>query len=128
MNAPRRLTRATAPRGTWLALLALAMQVLLPFFLAVQIARAAEPGGSAVICSGLGHAQHGGNPADQGPIDQCCSICSTLAAAQSFAPTETPPLPLPAEVSHVDHSAADIAQSALLVTSSYQSRGPPPIA
>ena len=128
MNARRNRTRTRAPRGAWLAVLAWALQVLLPFFLAVQIARAEEPGSGAVICSALGHTQQGSNPADQGPIDQCCSICSTLAAAQGFAPPATPPLPLPAEVSHIDLSGADVAQSALLVTSSYQSRGPPSIA
>ena len=130
MSARRGCTQTTAPRGAWLAFLAVALQVLLPFFLAAQIARAEAPGGVAVICSALGHdSQHSkGNPADQGPIDQCCSICSTLAAAQGVAPPATPRLLLPTEVSRVYLSAADVTRAALLVTSSYQSRGPPSIA
>jgi hypothetical protein len=35
---------------------------------------------------------------------------------------------MPASISHSDLFAADSAQAALLVTSSYQSRGPPSIA
>jgi hypothetical protein len=104
------------------------MQVLVPFFLMVEIARAEGPGGAAVICSALGHDTHrNGNATDHGLADHC-SICTTLAAAQAFAPPAAPPLPLPLSVGHSDLSAADVAQVALLVTSPYQSRGPPPIA
>ena len=46
------------PRGAWLAFVAVAMQVLVPFFLMVEIARASEPGGATVICSSLGHDTH----------------------------------------------------------------------
>ncbi len=97
--------------------------------MAVEIARAELPGAAAVICSALGHdtQQGSGNPADHGLADHC-SICTTLAAAQAFALPAAPPLPLPASIGRSDLSAADIAQAALLVTSSYQSRGPPSIA
>jgi hypothetical protein len=82
----------------------------------------------AVICSALGHnTQQNGNTSDHGLADHC-SICTTLAAAQAYAPPAAPPLPMPASISHSDLSAADSAQAALLVTSSYQSRGPPSIA
>jgi hypothetical protein len=117
-----------APRGALLAFLAVAMQVLVPFFLMVEIARADTPDGVAVICSALGHnTQQNGSTSDHGLADHC-SICTTLAAAQAYAPPAAPPLPMPASISHSDLSAADSAQAALLVTSSYQSRGPPSIA
>jgi hypothetical protein len=123
-NRPQR----KAPRGALLAFLAVAMQVLVPFFLMVEIARADTPDGVAVICSALGHnTQQNGNTSDHGLADHC-SICTTLAAAQAYAPPAAPPLPMPASISHSDLSAADSAQAALLVTSSYQSRGPPSIA
>jgi hypothetical protein len=123
-NRPQR----KAPRGALLAFLAVAMQVLVPFFLMVEIAHADTPDGVAVICSALGHnTQQNGNTSDHGLADHC-SICTTLAAAQAYAPPAAPPLPMPASISHSDLSAADSAQAALLVTSSYQSRGPPSIA
>jgi hypothetical protein len=123
-NRPQR----KAPRGALLAFLAVAMQVLVPFFLMVEIARADTPDGVAVICSALGHnTQQNGSTSDHGLADHC-SICTTLAAAQAYAPPAAPPLPMPASISHSDLSAADSAQAALLVTSSYQSRGPPSIA
>jgi hypothetical protein len=123
-NHPQR----KAPRGALLAFLAVAMQVLVPFFLMVEIARADTPDGVAVICSALGHnTQQNGSTSDHGLADHC-SICTTLAAAQAYAPPAAPPLPMPASISRSDLSAADSAQAGLLVTSSYQSRGPPSIA
>ena len=129
MTARQQRAQTRAPRGAWLAFLALAMQVLVPFFMAVEIARAEVPGGAAVICSALGHETHQGNgdAADHGLADHC-SICATLAAAQGFAPPGAPPLPLPATVDRTILVAADIPQAALLVTLSYQSRGPPSVA
>ena len=129
MSARRHRAAQTRPRGAWLAFLAAAMQVFVPFFMAVEIARAELPGAAAVICSALGHDTllGCGNRGDHGLVD-ICSICTTLAAAQGFALPPAPPLPLPASIGRSDLTAADIAQAALLVTSSYQSRGPPSIA
>lgn len=129
MSARRhRLGATRAPRGALLAFLAVAMQVLVPFFMAVEIARAEVPGAAAVICSALGHnTQQNGNANDQGLADHC-SICTTLAAAQAFVPPAAPPLPRPVPVGHRDLTATDAVQAALLVTASYQSRGPPSIA
>ena len=128
MTARQHRAQTRALRGAWLAFLALAMQVLVPFFLMVEIARADTPDGVAVICSALGHnTQQNGSTSDHGLVDHC-SICTTLAAAQAYAPPAAPPLPMPASISRSDLSAADSAQAALLVTSSYQSRGPPSIA
>jgi hypothetical protein len=122
------LRRHRSPRGAWLAFLALAMQVLVPFFMAVEIARAEVPGGAAVICSALGHETHqgSGNATDHGLADHC-SICTTLAAAQAFAPLATPPLPLPPSIGRSILAEADIAAPMPLVRSPYQSRGPPSI-
>lgn len=128
MSARRHRAAQTRPRGAWLAFLAAAMQVFVPFFMAVEIARAEVPGAAAVICSALGHDTHqSGNAKDHGLADHC-SICTTLAAAQAFAPPAAPPLPLPTSIGHSDLTASDIAQTALLVRSPYQSRGPPSIA
>jgi hypothetical protein len=124
-----RLPQTRPPRGAFLAFLAVAMQVLVPFFLAVEIARADTPGGAAVICSALGHqADQNGNPSDRGLADHCSICCSALAAGHAFAPPVVPPLPLPASIGRSDLTATEFAQAALLVTASYQSRGPPSIA
>jgi hypothetical protein len=105
------------------------MQVLVPFFLAVEIARADTPGGAAVICSALGHqANQNGDASDHGSADHCSICCTALAAGHAFAPPAAPPLPLPALTGRSDLTEADFAQAALLVTASYQSRGPPSIA
>jgi hypothetical protein len=128
VNTRRHRSETRPPRGAWLAFIAVAMQVLLPFFLAVEIARASEPGSVAVICSALGHdTQQNGDDTDHGLADHC-SICTTLAAAQAFAPPAAPPLPLPVSIGRSDLSAAEFTQAALLVPSPYQSRGPPAIA
>jgi hypothetical protein len=124
----RRPLQTRPPRGALLAFLAVAMQVLLPFFLMVEIAHADTPGGVAVICSALGHnTQQNGNTSGQGLGDHC-PICTTLAAAQAYAPPGASPLPLPRSVDHSDLAIADVTQAALLVASAYQSRGPPSIA
>ena len=131
MTARRhRSPQPRAPRGAWLAFLAVAMQVLVPFLLMVEIARAHEPGGATVICSSLSHdtAPDSGNAADRDLATHCCSICGALAAAHGFAPPAAPPLPLPVAVGRSDLTPADVAQAALLVPSSYRSRGPPSIA
>ena len=128
MRLRRHRSRKAGPRGTWLAFLAVAMQVLVPFFLMVDIARAERPDGAAVICSALGHStDRSGNASDHG-FTQHCPICTALAAAQAVAPPAAPPLPLPGSVGHSDLIVADVERAALLVTAPYQSRGPPSIA
>lgn len=127
MTARRHRSQREAPRGVCLAFLALAMQVLVPFFMAVEIARAEVPGGAAVICSALGHeTKQSGHTTDRG-LAEHCSICTTLAATHAFTPSAAPPLPLPVSVGNSDLTTVEVAQVALLITSSYQSRGPPSI-
>jgi hypothetical protein len=127
---PRRHASGRRPRGAWLAFLALAMQVLVPFFLMGEVARANEPVRGAVICSVLGHNTHesGSNTTDRGLAAHCCSICNALAAAQGFAPPAAPPLPLPRSIGPVTLVPVDVTPSVLVVTSPYQSRAPPSIA
>jgi len=128
VTARRHRFHRGAPRGAWLAFFALAMQVLVPFFMAVEIAHAEVPGGAAVICSALGHqTNQSGNATDHG-LAEHCSICTTLAAAHAFTPPAAPPLPLPVAVGQSGLTIIEVAQAALLVASPYQSRGPPSIA
>jgi hypothetical protein len=128
VTSRRHCSERKVPRGAWLAFLALALQVLLPFFLAVEIARADEPGGIAVICSALGHDTHRHNNATDHGLADHCSICTTLAAAHGFAPPVTPPLPMPISAGRAVLTVTDAAQAAILIAAPYQSRGPPAIA
>jgi hypothetical protein len=127
----RRLPQTRPPRGAWLAFLALAIQVLLPFFLAVEIARANEPGSTVVICSALGAgAHHESNPSgsDRHGSIGSCPICTALAAGHGFTAPPAPPQPLPVVGASVDLAATDAALVAPVAISFYQSRGPPSVA
>jgi hypothetical protein len=131
MIARRHRSQTRPPRGAWLAFLAIAMQVLLPFLLAAEIARADEPGSVAVICSALGPVAHhdsGTKDGDNHGLTTSCPICTTLSAAHGFTPPPAAPLPLPVACASIDLSAAVIVTFAVVSTFSYQSRGPPPIA
>jgi DUF2946 family protein len=118
------------PRGTLLAFLALAIQAMLPFFLAVEIARAANPAfaDTVVICSALGHHDSNGTTGDHHSIADGCPICTALAAGHGFTAPPTTPLPLPVACEGIALSAPNASAAALLATSSYQSRAPPAIA
>jgi hypothetical protein len=130
MRARRhRLPQTRPPRGAWLAFLAVALQVLLPFFIAVEIARADVPGPDAVICSALGSgAHHDGGTTNDHQSDGGCPICAAVAAGQSFTAPAPLAVPTPRVCDRVDLSVAPLRGIALLVSSPYQSRGPPTIA
>jgi hypothetical protein len=130
MSGRRHRSLRKTPRGAVLAFLALAMQALLPFFVAAEIAHANAPGEAAIICSALGPGAHEakGTTGDRHGIAASCPICTALAAGQGFVPAPPPPLPLPAAVGRSLSAAADISPRAARIPSAYQSRGPPPVA
>jgi DUF2946 family protein len=129
MTAQRHRHR-NPPRGTWLAFLALAIQAMLPFFLAVEIARAGNPAyaDSIPICSALGHRGSGDTSGDHHGIADGCPICTALAAGHAFTAPPATPLPLPVACAGIALSAPEASAAAVLATSSYQSRAPPVIA
>jgi hypothetical protein len=113
-----------------LAFLALAIQAMLPFFLAVEIARAANPAyaDTVVICSALGHHDSNGTTGDHHGIADGCPICTALAAGHGFTAPPATPLPLPVACGGVALAAPDATAAAFFATSSYRSRAPPTIA
>jgi len=123
----RRLPQTRPPRGVWLAFLALVIQVLLPFFLAVEIARAANPAdpGGIPICSSLGH--HDAGSASDQPSSGSCPVCAAVAAGQSFTAAAPLAVPMPRFCGRADLSVARLRGATFLVSSPYQSRGPPSI-
>jgi hypothetical protein len=126
----RRHHHRKPPRGTLLAFLALAIQAMLPFFLAVEIARAANPAyaDTVVICSALGHHDSNGTTGDHRGMADGCPICSALAASHAFTAPPATPLPLPVACGGVARATPDTATAAFFAASSYQSRAPPIIA
>jgi hypothetical protein len=95
--------RARARWGSWLALLALAFQLVVSFghIHAHEIASHeiasdtdgattdhAEPQGDAAPA----HSHPGG---DQSLADDCCPICALIHLARALVPAEAPSLPLP---------------------------------
>lgn len=120
------------PRGTLLAFIAVAMQAMLPFFVAVAMVRASNPAyaDTLAICSSLGTAGHSDNGTTGDQHANCgdCPICTALAAGQAFTAPPTVPLPLPVSHGRINLSTSDTPQLSLVAASPYQSRGPPSIA
>ena len=114
------------PRGVLLAFIALAIQALIPFFLAVEIARAAGPvdTGSIPLCSSI--AQHSGTSSDQ-PSNGSCPICAAVAAGYTFAAPPPLAVPLPRHCDSIDLSVAPLHGPLSFIAPAYQSRGPPAI-
>jgi hypothetical protein len=127
-------TRAV-PEGTWLAFLALAVQVLLPFLVAYEIALASTPAyaeGTTVICSAsssttipaahpVDHTAHHGLAAG-------CPLCIAAAAAHAFTAAPPVALPLPQARSVILHHAGVAPRPYASTAASYNPRAPPSIA
>jgi hypothetical protein len=127
-----RTGKKAAPQGTWLAFLALAVQVLLPFLVAYEIGLASTPAyaaGTTVICSAssptapraVHHTAHHG-------LADGCPICIALAAAQAFTAAPPVALPLPQAQSVILHHAGVAPRPYASTATSYNPRAPPSIA
>jgi len=127
-----RVRRKAAPQGTWLAFLALAIQVLLPFFVAYEIALASTPAyaeGTTVICSASGStaspAPHQVDHTAHHGVAGSCPLCIALAASQAFTAAAPVALPLPQAKSVILHNAVQAPRVFSGATLSYNSRAPP---
>jgi hypothetical protein len=123
--------KATAPTGAWLAFLALAIQVLLPFFIANDVALAStqtDPDYTIVICSAFGAAkvpaQQEGSHHRHGLLSGC-PICTALTAGQAYTPGAPLTLPLPQTEAVVFLRVAYAPRAPSIATASYNSRAPP---
>lgn len=122
-----RARQQLAPPGAWLAFLALAVQVLLPFVVAYDIALMSSPAyaGITAICSaGATHSV----PA-QGAPDQShhatCPLCTAMAAGQAFTAATPVFVPVPQPGKGLKIEAAPLHRDAAVTAASYQPRGPP---
>ncbi len=131
----RRRRQGAAPAGAWLAFLAIAAQVLLPFLVAFEISLASSPAyadRTTFICSASRLAAPAAPKQDQRTthhgLSDGCPICTALAAGQAFTAT-SPVLLSPPKAAATDAPVQVPALRAPAVkVASYNSRAPPSIA
>jgi hypothetical protein len=119
-----------APEGVWLAFLAVAIQVFLPFLVAFEIAAASAPAFAETLplCSAVhtssAPVRHDGETPHHGLSDGC-PLCVSLAAGQAFT-TPAPILaPIPRAVKVDTVTAAPSLHPREQTSASYNSRAPP---
>lgn len=85
--------RRTLQRGVWVALLAVAFQVLSPVWAMARLSPAFDWGAICATRDGTDHVP----PPDPLPTthDHACSLCPVCAATQAFLPPDIPRLPIP---------------------------------
>jgi hypothetical protein len=126
--------RRAGPQGTWLAFLALAIQSLLPFLVAYEIALASTPAhaqDTSVLCSAsaspsssnatIDHTTHHG-------LIGSCPICMALAASHAFTAAAPVALPLPQPAQVIQRYMARVPHAFADAAASYNPRAPPFIA
>jgi hypothetical protein len=120
-----------APPGAWLAFLALAIQALLPFLLASEIALGntqAYAEATSVICTASGSTATQPSHSSHHGLADNCPICLALAAGQAFTTLAQAVLPLP-QAASITLSLVAPAPGALAgFAASYHPRAPPFIA
>jgi hypothetical protein len=133
MVAARQRRRPTTARsGAALAFLALAVQVLLPFLVAFDIAfasRSAEAEPIGIICS-AGLADTHNSPSSNRAthhhgLSDNCPICAALAAGQAFTAASPILLPLPQGAFGFAGDRMAVQPTPAVTASAYDSRAPP---
>lgn len=113
--------------GAWLAFLAVAVQVLLPFIVAYEIALAGSPAyaDDFPICHAAGPANTAPGSLGNHVNPNSCPICAAMAVGHAF--TAPPPIaaPLPQILRYVDFDVSVPVQRIALACAPYQSRAPP---
>jgi hypothetical protein len=130
------------PAGTWLGLVAMLLQVLLPVLVGLEMSGAAGAGGNAAGPCLLMHADapagapdaappshhHGGAPAEDAPYGKglvpCC-LCQALQAAHGFTPPAVIALPAPRFHGVAALGGADEPVVTATYSAVYSSRAPP---
>jgi len=118
------VTRKRVPEGFSLAFLALLIQALLPFFIAVEIATFSdEAAATTTICSHSTHHEGGTDHANHG----ACPLCIALSAAQPFTATTSVALPLPRATEGPALHTSSARRVIIVAAAPYRSRAPPTI-
>ena len=122
-------TRA-APEGIWLALLAVAIQIFLPFLVAVEIKALSEPASAATttIClstDSIGASAHPGSQTTHHGLSDGCPICVALAVGQAFTSPSPVLAPIPQTAGASVVYEAPTASPPDYASAFYNPRAPP---
>ena len=119
--------RDTIRQGSWLALIALAINLGLSFGHVHAIGGKASGGGIAAIAASIASSEGGqnqGHPND-GHADYLCPICMAAAAMASALASTPPVLPLEFDNISVDRPIVTVLALVEPPRAAFQSRGPP---
>jgi hypothetical protein len=121
---PMRWVQTHRRCGSWLALAAIALQLVLSFGHIHLDGLASSSGVTSVAAEALSSQQ---NPA-QHPADEAhdfCAICATILLASSSLLPDAPPLPLPSASRTVEHFGNFTFAFISPQRAAFQSRAPP---
>lgn len=112
-------------QGSWLALVALAINFTLAFG-HVHTLDGRQPGRPAVLTLGAGDSNHSQNQPANHPDDELCAIC-LVVAAMGNALASTPPVTPPIELAEapIDRAIVQLRHAPRFPRASFQSRAPP---
>lgn len=123
------LIRTYRRSGSWLALVALLLQIVLSFGHVHGLAEFADANGHAALAAAAQASPAeppGSDPDDHhhGAPD-LCAICATLTLVHAGVAATPPPLPLPALAGSADSRALPALAHAALKATAFQPRAPP---
>ncbi len=116
--------RDNVRHGSWLALVAIAINLALSFG---HIHVAGQVSDRGLIAAALGATDHGKAPGHpDGPLgDDLCPICIATSAIASAIASAPPAIPLQLDATVVDRPVALVRLAVTLPRAPFQSRGPP---
>ncbi len=116
--------RDNVRHGSWLALVAIAINVALSFGHVHVAGRVSDRG---LIAAVLGASDHGKAPGhSDGPQgDDLCPICLVLSAIATAMASAPPAIPLQLTATVVDRTIPPVRRVVALPRAAFQSRGPP---
>ncbi|WP_442237614.1 hypothetical protein [Rhodopseudomonas pseudopalustris] len=123
------LIRTYRRSGSWLALVALLLQIVLSFGHVHGLAEFADAPSHAALAAAAPTSPAeppGSHPdGDHHGAPDLCAICATLALVHAGVAATPPALPLPALAGSADSCALPVPAHAALKTAAFQPRAPP---
>lgn len=111
--------------GSWLALIALAVNIALSFGHIHAIAGQSAPRGRIVAALASSHQGPAQGHSGDGQADCLCSICVAAGAIANGLASAPPAVPLQLTETAVERTIAPVHIVVLLPRTAFQSRGPP---
>jgi hypothetical protein len=117
--------RDNVGRGSWFALLALAINLGVSFGHVHAIEACGNHGLTSAVAAVVSHDERTRGHHDHGKIDYFCPICAASAAMASSLVSAPPALPVEFAGITLDRSVASVLAVAQPPRAAFQSRGPP---